>query len=79
MLFWVGDEKQRAMASGGFNLALFQANDTWMLPIPATFVVGSDGVILARYVDPDYRRRMEVEDVLETLRADAKRRADQAR
>ena len=79
LLFWVGEEKQRAMASGGFNLTLFQANDTWMLPIPATFVVGSDGVILARYVDPDYRRRMEVEDLLETLRADAKRRADQAR
>ncbi len=79
LLFWVGEEKQRAMASGGFDLVHFQANDTWMLPIPATFVVGSNGVILARYVDPDYRRRMEVEDLLEALRADARRRPDQAR
>ena len=79
LLFWVGEEKQRAMLSGGFDVTVYQANDTWMLPIPATFVVGSNGVILARYVDPDYRRRMEVEDLLEALRADAKRRAERAR
>jgi len=47
--------------------------------ISGAFVEGSDGVILARYVDPDYRRRMEVEDLLEALRADARRRADHAR
>ncbi len=79
LLFWVGDEAQRALSGAGVDLVQFQANDTWMLPIRATFVVGSDGEVLARFVDPDYRRRMEVEDLLETLRADARRRADQAR
>lgn len=79
LLFWVGDEAQRAMAAGGIDLVQFQGNDTWTLPIPATFVVGADGVVLARFVDPDYRRRMEVEDLLDTLRAVAGRRADQAR
>jgi ribosomal protein S18 acetylase RimI-like enzyme len=47
--------------------------------ISGAFVEGSDGVILGGYVDPDYRRRMEVEDLLEALRADAISRADQAR
>ena len=79
LLFWVGDAAQRAMAAGGVDLVQFQGNDTWTLPIPATFVVGADGVVLARFVDPDYRRRMEVEDLLETLRADVLRRADQVR
>ncbi len=79
LLFWVGDEAQRAMAAAGVDLPRFQGNDTWMLPIPATFVVGADGVVRARFVDPDYRRRMEVEDLLEALRADATRRAGQAR
>ena len=41
----------------------------WMLPIPATFVVGRDGVVKARFVDPDYPRRMAVEDILTALRA----------
>src|SRR5271165_6415715 len=79
LLFWVGDEAQRALAGAGVDLVQFQGSDTWTLPIPATFVVGADGVVLARFVDPDYRRRLEVEDLLGALRAAAIRHADQAR
>jgi peroxiredoxin len=68
LLFWVGDEKREAMQSGGYDIAPFQGNDSWMLPVPATFVVGRDGVVKARYIDPDYRRRMELDDVLAALR-----------
>jgi peroxiredoxin len=39
-----------------------------MLPIPATFVLGRDGTILARFVDPDFRKRMEPADILKALR-----------
>jgi peroxiredoxin len=39
-----------------------------MLPIPATFVVGRDGRVAARFVDPDFRRRMSVEDLIAALR-----------
>jgi peroxiredoxin len=78
LLFWIGDEARRAMSGAGVDLVQFQGNDTWMLPIPATFVVGADGVVIARFVDPDYRRRMEVEDLLETLRVNAIHGTDQA-
>jgi peroxiredoxin len=71
LLFWVGDEKAKAMAAGGFDIAPFQGNDAWMLPVPATFVVRQDGVVIARFIDPDYRRRMEIEDLLTALRAAA--------
>jgi len=40
-----------------------------MLPIPATFVVGTDGLIKARFVDPDYRRRMDIDEMLAALRS----------
>jgi peroxiredoxin len=40
-----------------------------MLPIPATFIVGTDGRVAARFVDPDYRKRMAIEDMLASLRA----------
>lgn len=79
LLFWVGDEAQRALSGAGVDLPRFQDNDAWMLPIPATFVIGADGVVLSRYVDPDFRRRMEIEDLIGALRVDAKRRSDQAR
>jgi peroxiredoxin len=38
-----------------------------MLPLPATFVVGADGIIRARHVDPDYRKRMEIDELLAAL------------
>ena len=69
LLFWVGEEKRDAMKAGGFNIEPYQGNETWMLPIPATFVVGRDGRVKARYIDPDYRHRMEIDDLLVALKA----------
>jgi peroxiredoxin len=40
-----------------------------LLPIPATFVVGTDGEVKARFVDPDYRKRMAVEALIAALRS----------
>jgi hypothetical protein len=37
------------------------------LPIPATVVLGTDGKIKARFVDPDFRRRMNIADILDAL------------
>jgi peroxiredoxin len=74
LLFWVGDEKRKAMQAAGFDIAPYQGNETWMLPIPATFIVGMDGMVKARYIDPDYRRRMDLDAILEVvarLRAEA--------
>jgi peroxiredoxin len=68
LAIWVGDEIQRMM-TGRHDLSEYQGNDSWMLPIPATFVVGQDGRIKARFVDPDYRKRMAIDDLLAALRA----------
>jgi len=54
------------------NLPESQGNDSWFLPVPATFIVGRDGLIKARHVDPDYRTRMEMDKVLEALRQTAR-------
>lgn len=40
-----------------------------VLPIPATFVIGTDGVVSWRYVDVDYRTRSEPEDIIAALTA----------
>jgi peroxiredoxin len=49
------------------ELQKFNGNDSWFLPIPATFVVGRDGLIIDRHVDPDFRNRMEIADILAAL------------
>ena len=68
---WVGSEVERYNKVGGVNLPIYQGNDSWTIPIPATFIVGRDGLIKARYVDPDYRRRMATEELLAALKAAA--------
>ena len=68
LVFWVGEEMQNFMVAGNVNPGESQGNDSWLLPIPATFIVGRDGIIKARHVDPDYRTRMEIDSVLEAVK-----------
>jgi peroxiredoxin len=66
---WVGDEMQQILESGGRVVPYYQGNQTWVMPIPATFVVDRDGVVTARFIDPDYRNRMTIEALLAALQA----------
>lgn len=65
---WVGDEMEREMRAIGQDLGRFQGNNSWTVPIPATFAVGRDGIIAARFVDPDFRRRVAVDDLIAALK-----------
>ena len=73
LAFWVGAELEQLMAAGGRDLPRYQGNEAWFLPIPATFVLAGDGTVTARFIDPDYRRRMAIEDLLEALKNARKR------
>lgn len=67
LAIWVGGEVQRMMHDFGRRLPEYQGSDAWMLPIPATFIVGTNGRVAARFVDPDYRKRMDIDDMLAAL------------
>jgi peroxiredoxin len=67
LAIWVGAELRDYMSSIGRNLPEYQGNDSWTLPIPATFVVGQDGRVNAAFADPDFRQRMTVEQLLAAL------------
>jgi peroxiredoxin len=69
LVIWVGAEMERMISSAGRDIPSYQGNASWMLPIPATFVVGTDGKVNARFVDPDYRKRMAIEDMIGALRS----------
>ena len=68
LAIWIGAEMQKMLADLR-DLPSFQGNDSWILPIPATFVVGTDGLIKARFVDPDFRNRMAIDDLLAALKS----------
>ncbi|MBR0824456.1 AhpC/TSA family protein [Bradyrhizobium manausense] len=65
LAIWLGAEIQQLLSYQ--DMAKFHGNDGWMLPIPAVFVVGRDGLVKARFVDPDFRKRMEIDHLLEAL------------
>ncbi len=67
LMMWVGSEVSEMYLADGIDLANFNGDEGWFLPIPATFVVSRCGKVVARFVDPDFRRRMEMEAILEAL------------
>src|SRR5262249_16952704 len=47
LAIWLGSEIQRLLSHQ--DMAAFHGNSGWLLPIPATFVVGRDGLVKARF------------------------------
>ncbi|MEZ5892603.1 MAG: peroxiredoxin-like family protein [Parvularculaceae bacterium] len=69
LAIWVDDEMAALIQGAGWDVPSYQTAKSWVLPIPATFVVGADGRVAARYVNPDYRTRMEIDDIMRGLDA----------
>ena len=49
----------------GINLEKSQGKKSRILPIPATYIVDSSGVIVYAYIDADYTKRAEPKDVID--------------
>lgn len=69
LVFAVDEEVRTIYGEIGLDLARINANDSWFLPIPATYVVRQDGRVTAAHVDPDFRKRMEPADIVTALLA----------
>ncbi len=53
----------------GVDLADRSGNPAWFLPVPATFLIRRDGTIARSWVNIDFTRRAEPDDVVAALRA----------
>lgn len=49
------------------DLAEYNGAGRYVLPVPGTFVIDSQGVVRAAFADTDYKKRMEPRDVLTAL------------
>jgi peroxiredoxin len=52
----------------GADLAATNGDELYELPIAATYVIGTKGVIGYAFIDTDYTRRMEPADVVEIVK-----------
>jgi peroxiredoxin len=71
LVFRVTNEIRRHYREAGIHFPLIYGNESWFLPIPATYVVGKDGVIRLAYVNPEFRQRLDPVRILEVLSAPA--------
>ena len=67
LVFRVPSELEAFFRKANFDLAMFYDNQSWFLPIPATYSVGRDGVIAHAYVNPDFRYRLDPQEILRVV------------
>lgn len=69
LVFALPEELRDAMRSVGKLLPDINGDDSWELPVPATFVIAPDGQVVLGHVEVDYRLRLEPDAILAALRA----------
>ena len=70
LLFWVGDEKRAAMKANGFHVETrIMATTRGCCRCPRRSWSAATACIAARYIDPDYRRRMELDAIVDAVTA----------
>ncbi len=66
--FDLGEELRPIYARFGHALPDRNGGDSWVLPIPATYVIAQDGRVALAYVDVDYRTRLDPADIVAAVR-----------
>jgi peroxiredoxin len=67
LVYRVPDEQQAVYRRSFINLPFVNGDQSWELPIPATFILGRDATVLHVWANPDYTERPEPEEVLRKL------------
>lgn len=65
--FALPEELRQLYVNFGIDLPARNGDDSFTLPMPATYVLGADGNVIYRFVDADYTKRAEPSDVLKAL------------
>ena len=69
LAYRVPNEQQAIYRRAFVNLPFANGDDSWELPIPATFIVDRDGTVLYASANEDYTERPEPSDILHLLAA----------
>ncbi len=67
--FVLPDYLQEVYLEVGIDLPRVNGESSWSLPMPARYVIKTDGVIAAADINPDYTSRPEPEKTVEDLKS----------
>ncbi len=68
LVFKLPDDLRALYTNFGLDLARFNGDDSWTLPMPARFILDQDACIRSVEVDPDYTIRPEPSATIEALK-----------
>jgi len=68
LVYRVPDEQQAIYRRAFINLPFTNGDESWELPIPATYIVDRDGTVIFASANEDYTERPEPEEILGKLR-----------
>ena len=63
------EDLRKVYLSFGVDLAKFNGDDSWTLPMPARFVIDRSGIIRSADVNADYTVRPEPSETIKVLRS----------
>ena len=67
LVYSLPDELRAALTSNNKALPSINGDDSWELPVPATFIIAPDLSVLFAHIDVDYRRRLAPDDIKQAL------------
>lgn len=68
LVYALPEELRAALRSNNKALPGINGDESWELPVPATYVIARDGRIVLAYIEVDYRKRVGPEAILDALR-----------
>jgi peroxiredoxin len=71
LTYRVNEEQQSVYRRAFVNLPFANGDESWELPIPATFILERDGTVLYASANEDYTERPEPADIVDALRRQA--------
>ena len=68
IVFRLPDMYRALLQRSGVDLTERQGNPGWLIPVPATYIVGTDGVVRHAWVKVDFVQRAEPDEIVALLR-----------
>ncbi len=68
LVFQLPEELRPIYQSFGIDLPAYNGDESFELPIPGTYVIDTDGTVTHAFVDPDYTKRLDPEEIINVLK-----------
>ena len=69
LVYSLPDEIRAALRSNNKALPSINGDESWELPVPATYVIARDRLVALAYIEVDYRKRLEPEALIRCLKS----------